>query len=90
MTKRDLVVQVAKQIDLTQRQVKAVFELSLETIVGALAKGDKVELRDFGVFKVKERKARMGRNPRTGEVVSITKKSVAYFKPGKILKEKVR
>lgn len=90
MTKRDLVVQVASQIDLTQMQVKRVFELSLETIANALADGDKIELRDFGVFKVKERRPRMGRNPRTGEAVPVTSKRVAHFKPGKALKEMVR
>lgn len=89
MTKREIVVEVANQVDLPQALVKRVFELSLESIVNALANGDRVELRDFGVFKVKERKSRMGRNPRTGEVVPVAKKQVAHFKSGKILKERV-
>jgi len=90
VTKRDITIQVATQIEhLTQKQIKTVFELSLEAIANALSRGDKVELRDFGVFRVKQRKSRMGRNPRTGEAVPIASKRVAYFKPGKVLKEKV-
>lgn len=90
MTKRDITIQVATQIEhLTQKQIKTVFELSLEAIANALSRGDKVELRDFGVFRVKQRKSRMGRNPRTGEAVPVASKRITYFKPGKVLKEKV-
>lgn len=89
MTKRDLVIKIAQNTDLTQNEVKSVIEGILDSIVDALAEGDKVELRDFGVFKVKDRKERIGRNPRTGDTVSIGAKRIAYFKPGKLLKEKV-
>lgn len=89
MTKRDLVIKIAQNTDLTQNEVKSVIEGVLDSIVDALAEGDKVELRDFGVFKVKDRKERIGRNPRTGDSVSINAKRIAYFKPGKLLKEKV-
>ncbi|MDI6794763.1 MAG: HU family DNA-binding protein [bacterium] len=90
MTKRDLVVQIAEQVGLTQSQVKRVVEGVLDGITGALAEGGKVELRDFGIFKVKARKGRMGRNPRSGEEVPIEAKNVATFKPGKALKEAVK
>lgn len=89
MTKRDLVIKIAQNTNLTQNEVKSVIEGVLESIVDALAEGDKVELRDFGIFKVKDRKERIGRNPRTGDSVSINAKRIAYFKPGKLLKEKV-
>jgi nucleoid DNA-binding protein len=89
LTKKDLVAQVADKLGLTQTLVKAVFENSLVAITDALTNGEKVELRDFGVFKVKERKGRIGRNPKTGDAVSIPPRRVAYFKPGKEMKERV-
>lgn len=89
MTKRDLVIKIAQQTDLTQNEVKTVIEGILGAIIESLAKGEKVELRDFGVFKVKGRKERVGRNPRTGETVPIGAKKVAYFKSGKLMKEEV-
>lgn len=90
MTKRDLVVQIAEEVGLTQSQIKRVVEGVLKGISRALADGEKVELRDFGIFKVKARKGRMGRNPRSGEEVPIEAKKVATFKPGKALKEAVK
>lgn len=89
MTKRDLVVKIAQQTGLTQGDVKNVVEGVLDGITDALAAGDKVELRDFGIFKVKSRRSRVGRNPRTGTVVPIESKRVSTFKPGKIMKERV-
>ena len=89
MTKRDLVVKIAQQTGLTQGDVKNVVEGMLDGITEALAAGDKVELRDFGIFKVKSRKSRVGRNPRTGTVVHIESKRVTTFKPGKVMKERV-
>ncbi len=90
MTKRDLVVQISEEVGLTQLAVKEVIDRTLKGISDSLARGEKVELRNFGVFKVKQRKGRRGRNPRTGQEVPIAPKKVAYFKVGKILKEKVR
>ncbi|MFH1096348.1 MAG: HU family DNA-binding protein [Candidatus Desantisbacteria bacterium] len=89
MTKRDLVVKIAQQTGLRQDDVKNVVEGVLDGITDALAAGDKVELRDFGIFKVKSRRSRVGRNPRTGTVVPIESKRVSTFKPGKIMKERV-
>jgi integration host factor subunit beta len=89
MTKRDLVVKIAQETGLTQHDVKGVVEGVLTGITDALAAGEKVELRDFGVFKVKSRQSRVGRNPRTGVVVLIEPKKVPTFKPGKMMKERV-
>ena len=89
MTKRDLVVKIAQQTGLTQCDIKNVVEGVLDGITDALSAGDKVELRNFGIFKVKARRSRVGRNPRTGSVVPIESKKVSIFKPGKIMKKKV-
>jgi integration host factor subunit beta len=87
MTKADLVEQVAKETDMTKKDAEQLVEVVFESIIGALNKGDKIELRGFGSFRVRERNARKGRNPKTGETVSIPAKRVAYFKPGKELKD---
>lgn len=89
MTKRDLVVGVATEIGLTQSVIKRVIEVTLQEIVDSLCRGEKVELRGFGVFKVKKRKERIGRNPKTGEEVPIKARYIAYFKSGKLLKDKI-
>jgi integration host factor subunit beta len=87
MTKADLVEQVAKEADMTKKDAEQLVEVVFDSIVSALNKGDKIELRGFGSFRVRERNARKGRNPKTGETVEIPAKRVAYFKPGKELKE---
>ena len=61
----------------------------MEEIVDALSRGDRVEIRGFGVFAVKQRKARVGRNPRTGELVDVKEKMVPYFKPGKEMRARL-
>lgn len=87
MTKRQLVINVADQLGITQNEVSDVIQTTLETITEALSEGDRLEIRNFGVFEVKVRYARQGRNPRTGESVPIAEKRVPIFKPGKALKE---
>jgi integration host factor subunit beta len=87
MTKADLVEQVAKETDMTKKDAEQLVEVVFESIIGALNKGDKIELRGFGSFRVRERDARKGRNPKTGAAVNIPAKRVAYFKPGKELKD---
>jgi integration host factor subunit beta len=87
MTKADLVEQVAKETDMTKKDAEQLVEVVFESIIGALNKGDKIELRGFGSFRVRERDARKGRNPKTGATVNIPAKRVAYFKPGKELKD---
>ncbi|HEX5779737.1 MAG TPA: integration host factor subunit beta [Xanthobacteraceae bacterium] len=74
---------------LYQRDVENIVNAILDEIVAALARGDRVELRGFGAFSVKERPARLGRNPRTGEQVKVTEKVVPYFKTGKEMRERL-
>jgi integration host factor subunit beta len=87
MTKADLVEQVASEAEMTKKDAEQLVEIIFDSIIGALNKGDKIELRGFGSFRVRQRDARKGRNPKTGTAVNIPAKRVAYFKPGKELKE---
>lgn len=87
MTKRELVMDVAERLGFTQNEVADVIQTTLEAITDSLARGQRIEIRNFGVFEVKTREARVGRNPRTGQEVPISEKRVASFKPGKALKE---
>ena len=89
MTKKDIVLKVASEAGLKQLDVKKVVQKSLETIVAALSRGETVELRNFGIFKVKMRKGRTGRNPRTGEKVPVPPKRVVTFKPGLVMKKDI-
>ena len=86
MTKRELVIDVAERLGYTQNEVSVVVQAALESITEALAEGNRLEIRNFGVFEIKVRDARVGRNPRTGEAVPILEKRIAVFKPGKALK----
>ena len=90
MTKRDLVIRISNETGLVQQQVLEVVQKTLDCISEAVAQGKTVELRNFGVFEVKIRKARVGRNPHEPEVdVPIPQRAVVKFKPGKELKVKV-
>ncbi len=90
LTKRDLVIQIAEETDIKQQDVLKVVQRTLDKISEALAKGGKVELRNFGVFEVKLRKARIGRNPNAPATdVPIPERSVVKFKPGKEMREDV-
>ena len=90
MTKKDFVVKIADDTGVKQTDVKNVIQKYLDYLIETLSRGETVELRNFGVFKVKVRKGRIGRNPRTGETVPIPQKKVVTFKPGLIMKQKVR
>lgn len=90
MTKKDIVTRIANESGVKQIDVKKVVQMTFDVIVDALQKGEKIELRNFGVFKTKSRKGRMGRNPRTGQQVPVEPKRVAIFKPGLIMKAKVK
>jgi len=90
MTKKDIVVRIADETGVKQTDVKRVVQKYLDYVIDGLAKGETVELRNFGVFKVKTRKGRMGRNPRTGASVPIPEKKVVTFKPGLIMKHRVK
>jgi nucleoid DNA-binding protein len=88
MTKRDLVVRISEETGLIQQDVYAVIQKTLDYIVEALQKGENIEFRNFGVFEVRKRKQRIGRNPnRPEQVVTIPERKVVKFKPGKIMKQ---
>jgi nucleoid DNA-binding protein len=90
MTKRDMVVRIAKETGLIQEDVYEVIQRTLDMIVESLAAGEHVELRNFGVFQLKARKQRIGRNPnRPEQVVAIPSCRVVKFKPGKVMKQRV-
>lgn len=90
MTKSELIARLAAaNPHLYQRDMERIVTTIFEEITSALARGDRVELRGFGAFSVKERGSRTGRNPRTGEAVSVSAKHIPYFKTGKELREKI-
>ncbi len=90
MTKTDLIDKVSTRIDgLTRKQVEIVVNMFFDTIKEALASGDKLEIRGFGSFRLRNRRHRRGRNPKTGETVFIPEKKVPFFKAGKELRELV-
>jgi len=90
MTRSELIARIAqKNPHLYQRDVERIVSTIFEEIAGALARGDRVELRGFGAFSVKHREARVGRNPRTGESVDVAEKTVPFFKTGKQLRERI-
>src|SRR5947199_9957683 len=87
MTKAELVEDVARAAELTKKDAERLVEIVFESIIETLNQGEKIELRGFGSFRVRERGARRGRNPKTGDPVNIPAKRVPYFKPSKELKE---
>ena len=90
LTKRDLVIRISNETDIPQQQVLEVVQRTLDYISEALAKGENVELRNFGVFEVKVRKARIGRNPNAPATdVPIPERTVVKFKPGKEMRAEV-
>ncbi len=90
MTKSVLIEKIAEKVKgLTKKQTEVVVETVFESIKDALAKGGKVEIRGFGNFKLRSRKARKARNPKTGESVDVPPKKVPYFKVGKELREMI-
>lgn len=90
MTKSELIAYLADENPhLYQRDVERIVTTIFDEIAAALTRGDRVELRGFGAFSIKQRNARIGRNPRTGASVSVAAKRVPYFKTGKQLREKL-
>lgn len=90
MTKSVLIEKIAAKVEgLTKKQTELVVETIFDSIKDALAKGGKVEIRGFGNFKLRSRKARKARNPKTGEAVDVPPKKVPYFKVGKELREMI-
>ena len=89
MTKKEIVLKISEETELKQIDVKQVVQKVLDHIVEALTKGDTVELRNFGIFKVRTRKPRVGRNPKTGATIPIPEKRIVSFKPGMVMKKRV-
>ncbi len=87
MTKAELVDEVARVVQLTKKQAETIVNIVFDSIVESLRSGQKIELRGFGSFRLRSRKSRTGRNPKTGEKVEVPSKKIPYFKPGKELKE---
>lgn len=89
MTKAALVEEVARVTDLTKKDAEVIVETMFECITEALRRGEKIELRGFGSFRLRRREPRKGRNPKTGDRVDVPPKQVPYFKPGKDLRERL-
>lgn len=87
MTKAGLVEEVARTVQVTKKQAELIVNIVLDSIVDSLRQGEKIELRGFGSFRIRNRRSRLGRNPKTGDKVEVPPKRIPYFKPGKELKE---
>ncbi|PYT07079.1 MAG: integration host factor subunit beta [Acidobacteria bacterium] len=87
MTKAELVEEVAKVAELTKKHSEVIVNTVFQSIIEALHEEDKIELRGFGSFRIRRRRSRQGRNPKTGDKVSVPAKKIPYFKPGKELKD---
>ena len=90
MTKKEIVKTISDEIGLTQLKTKEIVQKTFDAIVETLVEERRIELRNFGVFEVKQRAARKARNPRTGQRVDVPEKFVVTFKPGKEMEAKVR
>ena len=89
VTKNDMVIEIAKKTSIEQQKVKQIVQLTLDSIIDILANEGRIELRNFGVFEVRTRKARKARNPRTAAEVMVGSKKVVTFKAGKIMEERI-
>ena len=87
MTKAELVEEVSRVSDLTKKHSEVIVDTVFKSIIDALHRGEKIELRGVGSFRLRKREPRKGRNPKTGDKVDVPPKKVPYFKPGKELKE---
>ena len=87
MTKAELVEEVSRVSDLTKKHSEVIVDTVFRSIIEALHRGEKIELRGFGSFRLRKREPRKGRNPKTGDKVDVPPKQVPYFKPGKELKD---
>ncbi len=89
MTKADLIDEVSRVAELTRKDSEIIVESIFDSVVRSLRAGDKIEIRGFGSFRTRQRKARVGRNPKTGDRVEVPPKKIPYFKPSKELKDLV-
>jgi nucleoid DNA-binding protein len=90
VTKKEIVKQISERANLTQLKTKEIVQWTFDAIIETLITEGRIELRNFGVFEVKRRKARKARNPRTGAKVEVEPKNVVTFQPGKEMEERVR
>jgi nucleoid DNA-binding protein len=90
MTKKDIVLKITDMTGIKQVDVKTIVQKTFDVIIESLVRSEKVELRNFGVFKIKERKARFGRNPRTGDSVPVPPRKVVVFKSGLEMKQRIK
>ena len=89
LTKADLIEEVLRVTELPRKESESIVETIFDSIIGALQKGEKIEIRGFGSFRTRERRGRVGRNPKTGEKVEVPAKKIPFFKPSKELKDLV-
>jgi len=89
MTKRNIVHRIAEELNLTELETRPIVQKTLDAIINVLVAEGRVELRNFGVFEVKKRKARQARNPRTGEKIMVGETMTVKFKPGRVMEERV-
>ncbi len=89
MTKADLIARVSQAVEMTREDSKIIVNTIFESIAKALQASEKIEIRGFGSFRTRQRQPRIGRNPKTGARVEVPSKTVAYFKPSKVLKEMI-
>ena len=87
LTKADLIEEVLNVTELPRKESETIVETIFDSIISALQKGEKIEIRGFGSFRTRERRGRVGRNPKTGEKVEVPAKKIPYFKPSKELKD---
>jgi integration host factor subunit beta len=87
LTKADLIEEVLNVTELPRKDSETIVETIFDNIIAALQKGEKIEIRGFGSFRTRERRGRVGRNPKTGEKVEVPAKKIPYFKPSKELKD---
>ena len=89
MTKKDIVRRIADELNRTTIETAPIVQKTLDAIINVLAEEGRIELRNFGVFEVKKRKARQGRNPRTGEKVDVGETVTVKFKPGRVMEDRI-
>ena len=87
LTKADLIEEVLRITELPRKESETIVETIFDSIIGALQKGEKIEIRGFGSFRTRDRRGRVGRNPKTGEKVEVPAKKIPFFKPSKELKD---
>ncbi len=89
MTKADLIDEISRSVEMSRKDSEVIVDTIFDSIVESLRAGDKIEIRGFGSFRTRQRKARTGRNPKTGEKVDVPARRIPFFKPSKELKEGV-